>query len=436
MKAPKSYSLLLNAFVVLLLSVFVYIAGGDIFAQKTKQKLQDDKKKLQDDIAYTNKLLAETKKSKLISLNQLIILNNKVNQREDLIDNINSEIGDVDEKIASGVKETTKLNAQLKQVKEEYAKMIVFAYKNRNAYTRLMFLFASADFNEAYMRMKYLQQLTRYRQSQSKLISKTATDLSTNLTELKTIKSGKTVLLKSEEDEKTALALEKTEKNASLKKLQAKEAELLKTLKEKEKESKKLQASITSIIAAEIKKAADKVKKTFTNTTTTTSTTTATTTTGVSATSKELGLTDDEVTLSQSFVSNQGKLPWPLEKGVVTSTFGVHPHPVLTDIKVKNDGIDISTDAGAKARAVFDGKVTGIINIPGANKAVIVRHGEYLTVYSNLSEVYVSTGDKVKTKQSIGLIYTDTDESKTELKFEVWYGKTLVDPLTWLSAGN
>jgi len=451
MKAPKTYNLLLNGFIVVLMASFFYIANSNIFAQKTKEKLQDDKTKLESDIAYTNKLLTETKKSKLISLNQLIILNNKINQRQDLISTINTQIDDVEGKITNSVKETAKLNGQLKQFKEEYAKMIVFAYKNRIAYSRLMYLFASSDINQAYVRLKYLQQYTSYRKKQAELITETAKELNITIADLKTIKSSKTVLLKNEEEEKSSLALEKTEKNDAVKKLQLKESELLKTIKEKQKEAVKLQQSIAAVIADEIKKAAEKSKaiiskaikanktntttSTATNTTTTSTTTTATTSTvKVSATSKELGLSDADITLSNSFASNLGKLPWPSEKGIVTSTFGVHPHPVLTDIKVKNNGIDISTDAGAKARAVFDGKVTGVISIPGANKAVIVRHGEYLTVYSNLSDVYVSTGEVVKTKQNIGLIYTDTDESKTELHFEVWFGKVLTDPLTWLSA--
>jgi len=434
MKVPKTYNLLLNGFIVVLMASFFYIANNNIFAQKTKEKLQDDKTKLESDIAYTNKLLTETKKSKLISLNQLIILNNKINQRQDLISTINTQIDDVEGKITNSVKETAKLNGQLKQFKEEYAKMIVFACKNRNAYSRLMYLFASSDINQAYVRLKYLQQYTSYRKKQAELITETAKELNITIADLKTIKSSKTVLLKNEEEEKSSLALEKTEKNDAVKKLQLKESELLKTIKEKQKEAVKLQQSIAAVIADEIKKAAEKSKAIISKAIKANKTNTTTSTVKVSATSKELGLSDADITLSNSFASNLGKLPWPSEKGIVTSTFGVHPHPVLTDIKVKNNGIDISTDAGAKARAVFDGKVTGVISIPGANKAVIVRHGEYLTVYSNLSDVYVSTGDVVKTKQNIGLIYTDTNESKTELHFEVWFGKVLTDPLTWLSA--
>lgn len=390
--------------------------SGVAFPQKTKEKLQEDKEKIEDDIAYTNKLLAETKKSKQISLNQLIILNNKINQREELITTISTEIGTLDDQMLNNAKETSKLTSELKKIKEAYAKMIYYAYKNRNAYARLMFLFASSDINQAFLRLKYLKQYAKYRRKQAELIVNSTLLLNEKLAELKGIKTNKSTLLKTKEAEKTLLAQEKEEKNTSVKTLQQKEKDLKKTIKQKEKEAKKLQQSIEAIIAEEIKKA---------------TTNTTTTNTGVSTTIKELGLTETEIALSTSFSNNKGKLPWPTEKGIVTSTFGIHTHPVL-DIKVKNNGIDISTNEGSKARAVFEGKVTGVVNIPGANKAVIIRHGEYLTVYSNLSEVTVKTGDLITVKQEIGTIATDTEEAKTELHFEVWYGKTLTDPIGWL----
>ncbi len=400
-------------------------------AQNTKEKLKQDKEKIEKDITYTNKLLAETKKNKQISLSQLIILNNKINQREELIDNIGSEIGALDGKIVVNYKESAKLLTELKKIKEAYARMIYFAYKNRNAYTRLMFLFASSDINQAFLRLKYLKLYAEYRRKQAEAITNTSKLLNEKISELKGIKSDKSSLLKTKEDEKIQLAKEKEEKNSSVKQLQQKEKDLLKTIKQKEKEAKKLQQSIETIIAEEIKKATEKSTSSQTKTSTGTKTNTSTVTKSTS-TIKELGLSEAEITLSTSFSSNKGKLPWPTEKGIVTSTFGFHSHPVL-DIKVKNNGIDISTNSGAKARAVFEGKVTGVVNIPGANKAVIIRHGEYLTVYSNLADVSVKTGDKVKVKQEIGTIATDTEESKTELHFEVWYGKTLTDPIGWLA---
>lgn len=406
------------------LLILAVLFSFEAFSQKTKEKLQDDKKKLEQDIAYTNKLLSETKKNKQVSLNQLIILNNKINQREELISTINNELSDIESSIGKNTKETEKLNNNLLELKQEYAKMIIFAYKNRNAFTRLMFIFASSDFNQAYLRLKYLKQYTQYRKKQATQIVRTGQLLTSKISELINIKSGKTKLLTNQEKEKLTLNEEKKEKNSSVKKLQDKEKELVNTIKQKEKESKKLKQAIENIIAEEIKKAAEKSKTTTTTTNTNTKT----------IVKSEITLTPEEVVVSNSFVSNKGKLPWPSEKGIVTSTFGKHPHPILGGITIQNNGIDISTSNGAKARAVFEGKVTGVISIPGANKAVIVRHGEYLTVYSNLESVYVKTGDKVKIKQEIGLIYTDTDESKTELHFEIWNGKILTDPLGWLSS--
>lgn len=408
-----------------LFMILLFIVCPQSFAQKTKEKLQDDKQQIENDIAYTNKLLSETKKNKLISLNQILILNNKISQRENLIGTINSQIQNVDDNLSGNFSEVVRLTDHLKQLKQEYAKMIIFAYKNRNAFNRLMFLFASSDINQAFLRLKYLQLYARYRHKQADLIMKTAVSLTDKITMLKNIRSEKSSLLKNHEDQKKLLAQEKDEKNNSVKKLMQKEKDLVKAIKQKEKEAKKLQQSIETIITDEINKATEKSKVTLVVPANNTNIV-------VSNTSKELGLTDAEITLSNNFNSNKGKLPWPAEKGVVVSTFGVHPHPVLSNITVKNDGIDISTEQGAKARAVFDGKVTGVITVPGANKAVILRHGEYLTVYSNLSDVFVKTGDAVKTKQDIGKIATDAYESKTELRFEVWYGKTLTNPIDWL----
>lgn len=395
----------------------------NIYAQKSKEKLQSDKKKIESDIAESNKLLNETKKKKQVSLNQIIILNNKINQRQKLINSINSEILTLENKIITNCKETSQLTEKQKQLKEEYAKMIVYAYKNRNAASRLMFLFASSNVNQAYLRLKYLQQYNAYRKKQAELITNTSKKLNESISQLKNIQTDKTVKLKKSEDEELVLAKEKAEKNNAVKKLLQKEKELKIAIKQKQTEAKKLQKSIETIITAEINKAAVAKSKT---------TVTTKTNVKVSLTSKELGLSEAEIKLSDDFSTNKGKLPWPTDKGIVISTFGVHPHPILNDIKIKNNGIDISASNGSKARAVFDGKVTGIVSIPGSGKAVIIRHGEYLTVYSNLSNVYVKTGDTVKTKQSIGLINTDEEENKTEMHFEIWFGKVLTDPENWL----
>jgi murein DD-endopeptidase MepM/ murein hydrolase activator NlpD len=152
--------------------------------------------------------------------------------------------------------------------------------------------------------------------------------------------------------------------------------------------------------------------------------------------STEILLTNDEQVLSSSFASNKGKLPWPSEHGVITGRFGEHPHPVLKYVKVKNNGIDISTEKGALVRTVFNGKVSRVMSFPNLNKVVIIRHGEYLTVYSNLEEVNVKDGQTVTTKQLIGKIHTNPEDSKTDLHFEIWLGKSTQDPQEWLSGAN
>ena len=147
-------------------------------------------------------------------------------------------------------------------------------------------------------------------------------------------------------------------------------------------------------------------------------------------------LTPEEIELSGNFSSNKGKLPWPSEKGIISSTFGEHNHPVLKRVKIKNNGIDILTSQSEEARAIFDGTVISIRTITNTNKAIIIRHGEYFTVYSNLSEVFVQQGQKVSTKQRLGNIYTDSSGNKTELHFEIWRGKTLLNPSSWIVRNN
>ena len=212
--------------------------------------------------------------------------------------------------------------------------------------------------------------------------------------------------------EKEKLNQEKMMKSNTVQKLGKKEKQLLATIKQKEKASKKLQKEIEKIIAEEIRLAAQK--------------------SGTKNTSS-FALTPAELKLSANFEMNKNKLPWPLERGVISEKFGEHPHPVLKNVTVQNKGVDFLTDKGAKARAVFEGEVTRVISIAGYNYVVMIRHGEFLTVYSNLVEVFVQKGDKITRGQEIGEVHTDTKEMKTELHFEMWKGKTLLNPSNWLA---
>jgi len=413
---------------------FIFLFIHPSFSQKDKDKLKKNKQKIQKEIEYTNKLLNETRKDKKSSLTKLLILNNQISKREELISNTTSEIQLVDNKITQNKNEIDRLQYNLQSLKDEYAKMIYYAYKNRNSYDRLMFLFSSKDFYQAYRRLKYLQQYSQYRKKQAEMIQATQTQLGDKVQKLSTVKNEKQNLVTEQESEKTKLAGEKEEQNSTYKDLQKKEKKLLETLKEKEAAAKKLQKAIEDIIAKEIAKAEEdarikaKLKKEKTSSVNKTPEESH-----KSTPLTELPLTPDEQNLSTIFSNNKGKLPWPSASGIISSTFGPHEHPVLPGIKTMNNGIDITTSQSSRARAVFDGKVTGVITIPGAGKAVIIRHGEYLSVYSNLEEVYVKMGDKVRTKQDVGLISTNTSESKTELHFELWKGKVLLNPASWIA---
>ncbi|MCD4747585.1 MAG: peptidoglycan DD-metalloendopeptidase family protein [Bacteroidales bacterium] len=408
--------ILKNLTTTIIISSFIIFIGNISYAQKDKQKLQANKNKIENEIKYTNKLLEETKKSKQTSVNQLVILNNKINNREKLIKTINTELNNLNKQIELNNTIVKELTNDLKNLKDEYAKMIYYAFKNKNAYDRLMFLFASDDFNQAFKRLKYLQQYSTYRKKQVELILKTQKELNQNIEKLESHKTEKTALLQSKEKEKNQLTKEKNEKDNTIKQLTQKEKKLLKTLKEKEKAAIKLQNAIEAIIAEEIRFAAERAKKT-----------------GMKTKTTIFALTPEEKKLSETFATNKGSLPWPSERGIITSSFGEHAHPVLKGIKIKNNGIDILTEKGSKARAIFGGTVTRVLTIPNYNYVVMIRHGEYLSVYSNLDEVYVRKGDIISIKQDIGLVHTSQDESKTELHFELWKGKTLLNPASWLA---
>jgi septal ring factor EnvC (AmiA/AmiB activator) len=395
-------------------------------SQESKEKLQKTKKQLEEDIRYTSKLLEETHRTKQNSLNKVILLNKQIEKRQSLISAISGEVDQIQDQMELQRGHISTLSEELKKMKNEYARMIYYAYKNLNAYNRLLFIFSAEDFNQAYRRLLYYQQYSAYRRTQAELIRNAQMTLNRKQKELEETKQQKLILARTEESEKGQLTQEKEEKDRTVKQLSQKEKELESTLREKQKTAEKLEKEIGKLIAAEIRAAAERAKKSDSRDAKT----------KMKTVSTEIMLTSDEQVLSNSFASNKGKLPWPSEHGVITGRFGEHPHPVLKYVKVKNNGIDISTEKGAAVRTVFNGKVSRVMSFPSLNKVVIIRHGEYLTVYSNLEEVNVKDGQTVTTKQMIGKIHTNPEDSKTDLHFEIWLGKTTQDPQEWLSGAN
>ena len=404
---------------LLFLLCFALFCGSHAYGQKqSKKDLENKKKQLQKEIEQTNQLLAETKKNKKLSLNQLVMLNKKISAREELIATINNQIGALNKQIKENNESINGLQKDLTKLKAEYAKMIYYAYKNQDSYSRLMFVFASADFEQAYMRLKYLQQYSEYRHKQAERIMQTKKSLNEKVQELEVKKSDQRVLLGSEETEKQSLTSEKTEKEQVFSELQQQEGKLKKELEKKKQDAKKLEQAIQRVIEKELEKAQAQAAKEN------------------KPKPAKLVLTPESQILSNSFASNKSKLPWPVAKGVISEHFGVHPHPLMKDIDINNNGVDITTNSGALARAVFDGEVKAVVNMPGAGQFILLRHGEFLTIYSNLKDVYVKVGDKVTTKQNIGSVLFDEDDSKTVMHFEVWKGQSKLDPEGWLYKNN
>lgn len=373
-------------------------------------------------------------------MNQVAILNKKISVREELIAVISQEIRNLNKQINTNQKEIEDLKRTMEILKSDYAKMVYFAYRNKDSYNRLMYLFAASDFNQAFQRMRYMQQINEYRKKKAEIIVSTQDSLLAKIESLKQKKEEKRQLLTSEESEKLNLSKEKTEHEGVLVQLQEKEKQLKQELEQKRRETEALNAAIKRIIQEEIKRQAEEAKKNAL----------------ASAKRKEelekkkkegkvikdkkaaetntpsLTETAEANELSSDFSSNKGKLPWPVLKGVITDPFGEHEHPTIKGFMVNNNGVEITTQKGSQARAIFEGVVTGVTAVPGSGKVVIIRHGEYLSVYSNLSEVSVKTGDKISMKQGIGTVAYNEDESKSAIGLQIWRGQKILNPEEWL----
>lgn len=398
------------------ITVFALLLPVCLMAQQNeKERLQRDKIRIEQDIEYTNKLLAETQRVKQTSMNQLNLLNRQIRQREELLRNIDATIASLDRQIKQSTDTIQFLEKEIERFRDEYARMIVAAHKHRNAHQRLMFVFSSHDFNQAYKRIRYLQQYSAYRKAQADRIQNTMNKLAQKRTQLELQRAEKLSLRVASEREKDQLSRELEKQQQSVQNLSQRERDLLATLRENERALNRLQKAIEDIIAEEMRLAKEAAKK------------------AGAAAPESFALTPEEILISNNFAANQGKLPWPSERGVIAATFGEHPHPVLKGIRTRNNGIDIVTHEGAEARAVFEGIVSNVLTIPSLNNVVILKHGEFLTVYSNLDEVYVQRGDRVAVRQSVGKIHTDAAEARTRLHFEIWKGKELQNPEHWIA---
>lgn len=401
--------------------------AGDTFAQnktnneKRKKELEAQRKKKEAEIKLTKKLLSQTQTEKKKSLNHLRLLNKQIGMRQALIQTVNQEINGIDLQIFSMREDIDAIRENLELRKKEYAEMLYLAYKQKMTLDPLTFVISASNFNQAARRIKFLRNLSESRTMQMDLIRENQEKLESELNELEMARLEKSNLLSKQEEEKTALEDDKKEEDHLVTNLKRKESDLRKDLKAKQKAARKLDAEIKRIIKEEIERARkeeeERRKKAGGNT----------------KKSTGLKMTPEAAALSANFTSNKGKLPWPVEKGFVIKSFGEHRHPTLPNVKTVNNGVDIVTSDGASARAVFEGEVRAVFNVPGMQNAVMVNHGEFYTVYTHLETVFVKKGDKVKTKQALGKVYKDPDDGKSIVHFELWKGSEKQDPESWIS---
>jgi septal ring factor EnvC (AmiA/AmiB activator) len=385
-------------------------------AQQSRKDLEERRKKLLKEIEQTSSLLKQTKENRAATFSHFITLQKQIGKRRQLIETMQTEIQYLLENVERTAGVVEALNEDVNRLRDEYAIMARHAYRQRLTRSDWLFIFSASSFNDAFRRWQYLRQYDRYRQKQSQLILDTQRTLMDKITMLEERRTEKERLLASEQRQSEMLNLEVNAKNRLLEELKGDESRLARELDAKQVAAAKLSAAIERVIREEMEKAER--------------------TAAASAAGKTAApsATPEATSLARDFQSNKGKLPWPVKNGVITGNFGRQQHPTIQSVIIENNGIDIRTDRGAPVRAVFDGTVVGTQFIPGFDYMVIVQHGNFYTVYSNLEEVSVKKGDKVDIRQSIGTVSTDRRTNTSEVHFEIWKEKTRLNPADWVGS--
>ena len=402
--------LLILGFVVLSISL----------KSQTKEDLKNQKLELEKEIHYTKELLNKISSKKTKSFNYLKVLESQIKKKSELLITLNIELSLLNKQIMKTELSIIKIEKDiitqeqnLKKLKDEYANMIYAADKQRRNKSDIVFVVSANDFHQAYKRMLYLKQYSEFRKKQGvkigedqKKLAHKKLVLAHKIEDLINESLLKKILLESKKDELESISYTKNEKEKLVTEFSKSERVFKSQIQDKQKQTKNLDDKIRKIIKEEIAKVKRKNGK--------------------------YTLTPEALALSSEFISNRGKLPWPLEQGLIVGWYGKQKHPVLSGVETVNNGIDIATDRNTDVRVVFDGIVSRIFFIKGEGKALLINHGEYFSVYSGLKEVTTRVGEKLFSKEKIGVVLTHEEENKTELHFEIWRGYEKQDPTNWL----
>ena len=390
----------IKRYIILILAVVLALPS---FGADSVKDLQKKQKKLQQEIEQTNKMLKQTKKDETATMNKLQLLGENIKNQKKLIRTLDNEITALNREMNALTTTRDSLQTVLERHKADYAKMVRQSHYARMQQSPLLFLLSSNNFQQLARRARYLQEFAHYRQKQVRRIETTQAEIDTQNELLQANKDDKQKALSTRKREQENLKRDERKQQNMLNQLKTKEKDLSKQIQQKQKKVNELNKKIDDMV----RKQAEKTSKTT--------------------------LTKEQQLIAGGFEANKGRLPWPVEKGMISGHFGKQQHPVYAQVTIDNKGIYLQTVAGAKARAVYKGEVTSCFMV-GGTYAVIVQHGNYRTVYSNLSKLNVKQGDKVETKQAIGTIFTDAEQDqKTELYFQIYQDRNILNPELWIA---
>lgn len=371
---------------------------------QTKAELEVKRSKALEEIKYVDNLLKETEKEKSESMNAVNIIGNKLVLRESVIFGMQKEISLLSDRIGLNTVAIEMMENDLLGLKSDYKRAVINSFKTQKGNPELVYILSAKDFNQGYKRLKYLQQVTKFRRRESEIIQELKSQVQTSKEKLQNDFNRVSELKSREEQQKTLLQNEQEKKKRMIKSLNTKEKQLRKELAEKKRIANKIEKEISKIIDDERKRIVKSDN------------------------------TPEQKLIGENFVENKGKLPWPVEKGIITSQFGIQKHPVLKYVTENNIGIEITSSGITAVRSIYKGEVARVFSIPGANMTIIIRHGKYMSVYQNIVDAKVKTGDKIETKQEIGNVFCETSNgNKSILKFMIFEEYEKLDPEAWIA---
>ena len=391
-----------------ILLIFNYGFSQDYNDQQ--KKLEAQKLSIQKEIKKINILVSENKKKTKTLLDNIEDVELKISVRNKLIEINNQQSNNLSNQIKNQNNKIYDLEIDLNNLKAEYATIVSNSYKKRSSKIKLMFLFASRDFNQAFSRFQYFKQYSNFRKDQANKITVTQQNLTSLIDTLENNRKQRQLIVDENNKIKKELEDEKQMKNSLFKNLEITNKNYLAEIRKKEKESKLIDNEIQKLIRLAISESNNN-----------------------DSSVNNFALTPEGRIISSNFLSNKGQLPWPLEEGIVTRKFGTQPHPVVRTTTINSTGLMIATYPNSVIKSIFEGEVLSVYGFKGGNPGILIRHGKYISNYQNLSQVFVKKGDKIKAGEEIGIIFTNGISGKAILKFSIFNELKPENPQNWLS---